>query len=121
MFSTLLLYHFTPRSLKLIFHVLVEPTETAPLTNGITDKDNVDPVMGKNDIQASPRLEEPPQDPSPPPARPKTSSNRPTTSKDRRQKQKSPDPSVNGLLSTQNSIEEPQVLGGCIRNFNLKS
>ena len=77
--------------------------------------------MGKNDIQASPRLEEPPQDPSPPPARPKTSSNRPTTSKDRRQKQKSPDPSVNGLLSTQNSIEEPQVLGGCIKNFNLKS
>ena len=88
----------------LITNGLVAPSNTEPLTNGHGKEDHVDPVVGNHeDAQLSPR------EPDPAPSRPKTAT-RPTTSKDRRKHQKSPSP-VNGILSKQNSIEEPQVLG----------
>jgi len=88
----------------LITNGLVAPSDTEPLTNGHASKEDIEPVVGNQDnAQLSPR------EPEPAPSRPKTAT-RPTTSKDRRKHQKSPSP-VNGILSKQNSVEEPQVLG----------
>ena len=89
----------------LISNGLVAPSETEPLTNGFTDKEDISPVMGQEDSEHPSPTEEPP-------ARPKTAT-RPVTSKDRRKPKKTPSPELNGSLSKQNSVEsdEPQVLG----------
>ena len=91
----------------LISNGLVAPSETEPLTNGFTDKDDISPVRGQGDSgNASPTDEAPA-------VRPKTAT-RPVTSKDRRKPKKSPSPELtNGSLSKQNSVDsdEPQVLG----------
>ena len=100
----------------LISNGLVAPSESEPLTNGVTDHGDISPVRGQGDSGNASPTEETPA------ARPKTAT-RPVTSKDRRKPKKSPSPELtNGaMLSKQNSIEsdEPQVLGFGIKTLSM--
>lgn len=111
-------------SLDLIANGIAAPTETEPLVNGFTEKEDNVPVMGQSDsMEQQDPLEDiansvPSTRGSSAASRPRTStrpqtSSRPQTTKEKKKKPKSPSPEPIGTFTRQASEEaaEPQVLG----------